>query len=230
MRYYPIFVNLSGKKCLVVGVGEVGLRKIAALASCGPEEILALDLAPLDDKGREALSHPSIIFQQRSFERSDLDGRFIVMACTDSEDLNWEISRACAERGVLCNIVDQPEKCSFIVPALFTQGDLTMAVSTGGSSPAMARKIRRGLHEFFGSEYGALLLLMNRLRPKVLGLGLGTKQNSALFRTLVDSELLEAMAERDADKACGVLRAVLPAALHSETTALVDGVLADTND
>ena len=225
MRYYPIYVNLHGKRCLVVGAGQVGRRKIATLAECGAQEILVIDLAPAEACA-ELLSHPAVVFACRPYETTDLDGRFLVIASTDDEALNWRISRECAERGIPCNIVDQPEKCSFIVPALFTQGDLTVAISTGGSSPALARKIRQGLGEFLGSEYGALLILMSRLRPMVLGLGLGSPANSKLFRELVNSPLLEALEQADAARAETILRDILPATLHGEAAGLVAGALA----
>lgn len=224
MRYYPIYVNLRGKRCLVVGAGQVGRRKIATLAECGAEEILVIDLAPAEACA-ELLSHPAVVFACRPYESSDLDGRFLVIASTDDEALNWRISRECAERGIPCNIVDQPEKCSFIVPALFTQGDLTVAISTGGASPALARKIRQGLGEFLGDEYGALLVLMSALRPMVLTLGLPTEENSAIFRKLVHSSLIDALERGDAAAAENVLREILPAALHGDAAGLIAGAL-----
>jgi precorrin-2 dehydrogenase/sirohydrochlorin ferrochelatase len=225
MRYYPISVNLQDKHCLVVGAGQVGRRKIATLAACGPTEILVLDPG-LDAGLAEELSRlPAVVLAKRSFTPDDLAGRFLVIAATDDEDLNWTISRECASRGILCNIVDQPEKCSFIVPALFTQGDLTVAISTGGGSPALARKIRQGLGDFLGSEYGALVLVMSRLRPLVLGLGLGGEANSAIFRTLVDSRLLEALGRGDARAAETILRDILPASLHGQAADVIAGAL-----
>ena len=108
----------------------------------------------------------------------------------------------------------------------FTQGDLTVAISTGGSSPALARKIRQGLGEFLGTEYGAMLVLMSRLRPLVLGLGQGSPANSELFRELVNSPLLDALKLADAPRAEAILRDILPAALHGEAVGLVAGALA----
>ncbi|MGD9609580.1 MAG: bifunctional precorrin-2 dehydrogenase/sirohydrochlorin ferrochelatase [Desulfovibrionaceae bacterium] len=229
MRYYPIYVNLHGKRCLVVGAGQVGRRKIATLSECGAAEILVLDPGLSPSLAEELNTLPSVVLSRRAFTSSDLDGRFLVIASTDDEDLNWGISRECADRGILCNIVDQPEKCGFIVPALFTQGDLTVAISTGGGSPALARKIRQGLGEFLGGEYGALLLLMSRLRPLVLGLGLGSETNSAIFRKLVNSSLLEALERGDASASTAIVRDILPAALHDQAAALVSGALSDAS-
>jgi precorrin-2 dehydrogenase/sirohydrochlorin ferrochelatase len=227
MRYYPIFLNLARKKCLVVGAGQVGRRKIATLASCGALEVLVLDVAPLGPESAAILEHACVRFEQRPFSPHDLDGRFLVIASTSNEELNWSISRLCDERGIPCNIVDQPEKCSFIVPALFTQGDLTLAVSTGGSSPALARKIRRDLGEYFGTQYGAFLTLMGSLRPLVLGLGQGTDHNSELFRAIVESPLLDAIKGRDVTAALSILRGILPESLHGQLESIVLGVMRD---
>jgi len=224
MRYYPIFVNLAGKKCLVVGAGQVGRRKIATLASCGAHEVLVLDVADPGPEFEALGGLPGVRFERRAFAPDDLEGRMLVIASTSDEELNWTISRLCAAKGVLCNIVDQPEKCGFIVPAILSQGDLTVAVSTGGASPALARRIRQDLGDFFGSGYGALLILMSRLRPHIIGLGQGTEANSAIFRRLVNSSLLEALEKKDLPAAKAVLLAELPAELHPLTDELLDGL------
>lgn len=226
MRYYPISVNLQGKRCLVVGAGQVGRRKIATLAGCGPDEILVLDPGIAPALAEELGKLPGVVLAARGFAPADLDGRFLVIAATDDEETNWTISRECAARGILCNIVDQPEKCSFIVPALFTQGDLTVAISTGGGSPALARKIRQGLGEFLGTGYGLLVLVMSRLRPQVLALGLGGEANSAIFRRLVDSPLLDALERGDEAGAEAILRDILPEALHGQAAECIAGALA----
>jgi precorrin-2 dehydrogenase/sirohydrochlorin ferrochelatase len=225
MRYYPLFADLTRKRCLVAGAGEVGRRKIGTLAVCGASEVLVLDTSAPDTRLMETIAHPAVTFEQRSFRDSDLDGRFLVIASTSDEDLNWRISRACQERGILCNIVDQPEKCSFIVPALFTQGDLTVAISTGGGSPALARKIREGLGEFLGSEYGAMLVLMSRLRPLVLELGLGSPRNATIFRGLVDSGILEALERKDLAQAADLLTGHIPTELTPRIPELLDGLV-----
>ena len=224
MRYYPLFADLTRKRCLVAGAGEVGRRKIGTLAACGASEVLVLDTRAPDAQLLETIAHPAVTFEQRSFRDNDLDGRFLVIASTSDEDLNWRISHACQERGILCNIVDQPEKCSFIVPALFTQGDLTVAISTGGGSPALARKIRKGLSEFLGSEYGAMLVLMSRLRPLVLELGLGSSRNAAIFRGLVDSGILDALEQMDMALAAELLAGHIPPELAPRIPELLDGL------
>jgi precorrin-2 dehydrogenase / sirohydrochlorin ferrochelatase len=224
MRYYPMFVSLTGKNCLVVGAGEVGRRKIATLAACGPAEVLVLDVADPGGEFTAVKSLHNVRFEQRPFAEADLDGRALVIASTNNEDLNWKISRLCQSLNILCNIVDQPEKCGFIVPAIVSRGDLTVAVSTGGASPALARKIRKDLGDFFGSGYGALLLLMSRLRPHVIGLNQGTEANSELFRRLVNCGLLDMLEIKDLDAARAALLRELPPSLHPLTDELLDGL------
>lgn len=221
MRYYPIYVNLERKRCLVVGAGQVGRRKIASLAEAGAGQVLVVDVSPPGPDMAELLARPNLEYACRQFRESDLDGVFLVIASTSDEALNWRISALCAERGILCNIVDQPEKCSFIVPAVFTQGDLTVAISTGGQSPALARKIRQDLAGQFDAGYGAFLRLMGALRPLVIGLGLGSDQNMVIFRELTRSPLLEAIQRGDRDLAGSVLTSILPPELHDQALGFV---------
>ena len=223
MRYYPIFVNLENKRCLVVGAGEVGVRKIETLLDRGAGAVTVIDTREPEGALADIAARENVAFHCRGFTESDLDGMFLVIASTSSEDVNWRISNLCHERGILCNIVDQPEKCSFIVPAMVRQGDLTVAISTGGRSPALAKRIRKGLQESFGDEYGRFLVLMGELRPLVLGLDRPTSENTALFRGLVNSGLMEALAANDADRARDVLRDALPVELHANIPELLHG-------
>lgn len=224
MRYYPVFVNLDRKSCLVVGAGQVGRRKIGSLVDAGAGSVTIVDVAPPSPDITELLARPGVRYETRQFRDSDLDGVFLVIASTSDEALNWRISNLCAERSILCNIVDQPEKCSFIVPAVHTQGDLTVAVSTSGQSPALARKIRKDLANYFGSEYGAFLRLMGRLRPMVLELGKGADQNVHLFRAIVESPLLDAIQRKDAASASDILTGLLPEPLRPAVADLLDGL------
>ncbi|WP_419788372.1 precorrin-2 dehydrogenase/sirohydrochlorin ferrochelatase family protein [Pseudodesulfovibrio sp.] len=225
MRYYPIFVNLEDKRCLVVGAGEVGQRKIQSLVDAGAGQLTIVDTAPAASDLATLLALNNVEFFQREFEDTDVDGRFLVIACTSSEAVNWRISNLCSEKGILCNIVDQPEKCSFIVPATVKRGDLTVAISTSGRSPAMAKRIRKELQENFGEEYADLLSLMGRLRPLLLGLGKSTSENTAVFRGLVNSHLLDAMRSRDLDEVGEILKRSLPVPLHDIIPELVDGLV-----
>ncbi|WP_207263503.1 bifunctional precorrin-2 dehydrogenase/sirohydrochlorin ferrochelatase [Desulfovibrio sp. Huiquan2017] len=225
MRYYPIFVNLENKGCLVVGAGEVGKRKIQSLIDSGAGSVTIIDTREADPDMAPLLALPNVRFLCREFADDDLDGQFLVIACTSSEDVNWRISNLCRDRGVLCNIVDQPEKCSFIVPATVKRGDLTVAISTAGRSPAMAKRIRKELQESFGDEYAGLLAAMGRIRPLMLSLGSTTADNTMVFRTLVNSALLDAFKTRDLDAATEILKESLPEPLHDNIPELLDGLV-----
>jgi precorrin-2 dehydrogenase/sirohydrochlorin ferrochelatase len=168
---------------------------------------------------------PNVDFLCREFADADLDGKFLVIACTSSEEVNWRISNLCRDKGILCNIVDQPEKCSFIVPATVKRGDLTVAISTAGRSPAMAKRIRKELQESFGDEYANLLTAMGRIRPMMLSLGLTTADNTAVFRSLVNSALLDALKGHDLDAATEILKESLPDPLHDNIPELLDGLV-----
>ena len=224
MRYYPVFLKLVGKSALVVGAGEVGKRKIRALLDSGVGSLTIVDSCPADDSLQKIAKDPRVFFNCRSFDESDLEGVFLVLACTSNEAVNRSISEMCDARGIMCNIADQPDLCSFIVPASIRRGDLTLAVSTSGKSPAMARRIRRELQDAFGDEYARLLVLLGELRPLMLGLGLPTKDNTAVFRALVNSTLLEEMRLHNLDGIEEILKQSLPRPLHDHIPELLHGL------
>ena len=134
----------------------------------------------------------------------------MVITATDDADLNHRISRCARERRVLVNAVDQPPDCDFIVPSIIRRGDLLIAISTSGKSPAMARKIREGLETQFGQEYEAFLSMMGRLRKAVLSLGLTQAENSRIFKEIVDADLLEGFAQGISEETKACLKSILP--------------------
>lgn len=225
MQYYPIFVNLEHKHCLVVGAGGVGKRKIQSLVESGAGQVTIIDTSPADSEMEAIIGQDNVVFHCREFDKSDLEGKFLVIACTSNEKVNLFISKLCQERDILCNIADLPEKSSFIVPASVKRGDLTLAISTAGQSPAMAKRIRRELQDAFGDEYAHLLTAMGRIRPLMLNMGLETKENTAVFRKLVNSELLDAMKAGDLDSATEILKESLPQSLHANIPELLDGLV-----
>ena len=207
MHYYPVFLELSGKSCLVVGAGAVGCRKIASLLECPIERLHVIDLAEPDTNLQVLLEDKRVSFTKRPFTPSDVEGCALVFAATSNRQTNDAVARACAERGILCNCADAPKDSSFIVPALVEQGNIAIALSTGGASPALARKIR-------GERYTGISELLMRLRPLVLALHHETRQNTTLFRSIVDSPLSEALQRRDRQTCESLLRELLPIELH----------------
>lgn len=221
MRRYPMLVSLAGRTCLVVGAGRVGLRKIRSLALCGPKRLLVLERGAPRPELQELAALPGVVVEQRDFVDADLDGVFLVIAATSDGGLNRRVGELAQSRGILCNVADAPELCSFIVPSSVERGELTIAVSTGGGSPALAKVIRKDLQERYGEEYAQFLRLMARLRPLVLAKGQETPENSELFRALTASALLIALRGRDADLARAELARLLPKDLHSHIPELL---------
>jgi precorrin-2 dehydrogenase/sirohydrochlorin ferrochelatase len=148
----------------------------------------------------------AITVYERPYHAGDLTGFTLVFAATDDETLHEQIAAEAKEAGILLNVVDRPAVCSFIVPAIVSRGDLTVAVSTGGASPALAKKIRKSLEQSFGPEYDLALRLLARIRKQVESDGRSADQRQQLFTTLVDSPLLDYLRERQLDKLNALLK------------------------
>src|ERR1700758_3619629 len=147
-----MFVKLDGRSCLVVGAGKVAEPKIASLIASGARvRVVALAAgAQAQIWHREDM----IIWEQRAFTPSDLDGAFLVVAATNFTAVNDAIFREAERRQILCNVVDDPPRCDFFYPAVVRRGRLQIAISTAGLSPALAQRLRRELEAQFGPEYG----------------------------------------------------------------------------
>ena len=214
MSYYPIFVQLQGEKALVVGGGSVARRKVETLLEYGASvRIVSRVLCP---KLERLVEKEEIRFLGEEFRETFLEGIFLVIAATDDKELNHRISRAARARGLLINAVDQPEDCNFIVPSIVNRGNLQIAISTSGKSPAMAKKIRKELEGRFGMEYEVFLSLMGRIREAVLPMGFSQKENGAIFQRIIDAGLLDMIARGDTKGAEAALSELLPAGIDRE--------------
>jgi precorrin-2 dehydrogenase/sirohydrochlorin ferrochelatase len=206
-RFYPILVDLQGKKALVVGGGKVAQRKIESLLEYGASvHVIARELTAELEQLR---SRKRIELLGGEFSEAHLEGVFLVIAATDDALLNRRVSQEAQKRGLLVNAVDQPADCNFIVPSVLSRGDLLIAVSTSGKSPAFARKVRLELDQHFGKEYGFFLNLMGNLRKEILRLGLSQEENKKAFEELVYSDLLQAIRQKKWDLASQIIEKVL---------------------
>ncbi|MBA4392215.1 MAG: siroheme synthase [Desulfobacca sp.] len=188
MRYYPVFLDLRDAPCLVIGGGQVGERKVKTLQSCQAKVyLISRDLTPYL---REELQSGGVFLLAESYETKFLKDMFLVVGATDDPELNGTVGQEARERGILCNIVDDPQECNFILPSLVTRGDLTIAVSTAGKSPALAKRIRQDLEKEFPEIYGPYLELLGRIRSEVLERRRPQKENQKIFETLIHSPLL----------------------------------------
>lgn len=214
MKTYPIFILIEDKPCLVVGGGAVGERKVLDLREAGARvtvlsKALTPTLAELAQTGQ-------IRYLNEAFNPDHLNGMVLAMAATDDREVNARVSAAAQERGIWVNVADDPEYCTFIVPAQVRQGDLTLAISTGGASPAVAQKLRQELEQRFGPEYKPYLALLKGVRGRLLSERRGHPENAALFHQLVDSSLLEAVAVGDRARVVAVLQEILGDALSPQ--------------
>lgn len=160
--FYVACLRLAGRKCLVVGGGEVGLEKVEGLLACDATVTLIAPEAiePL----RELAAEGSIQWLAREWQPSDLDGAFLVIAATDDSDVNIRIFEEAERRAMLVNVVDVPPLCNFILPAIVRQGPLAIAISTQGASPALAKRIRDEVAARYGEPYARLAVLLNEVR------------------------------------------------------------------
>ncbi|MEW6672756.1 MAG: bifunctional precorrin-2 dehydrogenase/sirohydrochlorin ferrochelatase [Thermodesulfobacteriota bacterium] len=195
MRYYPIYLDIKDRPCLVAGGGAVGLRKVAALLECGAR-VTVVDPAA-HAKLLDLAAEGAIELRNRPYQSADMNGMFLIIGATDDEALNLKIKTDADQKGVLCNIADRPEACHFILPAVVRRGDLTIAVSTSGKSPAFAKKIRKDLEAMFGPEYADFLKLMGAIRRKLLGRRDAPEDHRHLFEQLIDKGLVHMIKERN---------------------------------
>ena len=159
---YIACLRLSGRRCLVVGGGDVGLEKVEGLLACDGEVTLVAPeaVSQLADYAAEG----SIQWERREFRDADLDGKFLAVAATNVTEVNIAVYEGAEARAMLCNVVDVPPLCNFILPAIVRNGPLAIAISTAGASPALAKRMKREIAESFGEPYARLAILLNEAR------------------------------------------------------------------
>jgi precorrin-2 dehydrogenase/sirohydrochlorin ferrochelatase len=162
---FPLFLKIEGRRCLVVGAGEIGEPKIASLLEA--KGIVAVVAPDVTDKVQEWVRDGKIQWLKREFSDPDLDGCLLVIVAASSRELQERIHRLATQRGVLCNVVDVPELCDFYYPAVVKRGSLQIAISTGGESPALAQRLRKELEAQFGSEYEGWLAELSQARKRI---------------------------------------------------------------
>lgn len=191
MKYYPIFLRVDGRHCLVVGGGGVGTRKVESLLAAAAR--VSVVSPTVTDRLRALAEAGAVEWRARAYESSDVEGIFLVYAATSDDDLHERIHRDAEAAGALVNVVDRPRWCSFIVPSIAERGDLTVAVSTGGASPALARRVRLDIERLLGPEYERALALLSRLRVYLRREQRSFAERQEIFERLLSSELLETL-------------------------------------
>jgi uroporphyrin-III C-methyltransferase / precorrin-2 dehydrogenase / sirohydrochlorin ferrochelatase len=179
---FPLFMKVAGRQCLVVGGGPVAESKMQSLIRCGASIHV---VAPQATTGiREAARSGEVVLDERAFFPSDLDGVFLVIGATNSPELHREIFRLCQEAGILCNIVDEPDRCDFYYPAVVRRAPLQVAISTGGHSPLLAQRLRRELEEQFAPEYGPWIEQIGLQRRELFRADISPENRRSILKEL----------------------------------------------
>lgn len=188
MRYYPIFLDIKGRPCVVIGGGKVAERKVLSLLDAGAKVLV---ISPrVTSTLKRLVAKRKITHCPKTYESGDLKGFSLAYSATNNKTVNLKVYEEAKREGVILNVVDAPELCNFIVPSIVERGDLLIAISTSGKSPAMAKRIRERLERGFGAEYATFLTLMGAVRDRLLKKGKGSARNKRVFERLVNSSLL----------------------------------------
>lgn len=187
--FYPAFLDLRGRNAVVIGGGPVALRKVESLLAAGA---IVTVVSPKIEPGIAALvERGAVTLERREYRRGDLAGAVVAIAATSERETNSTIRDEAAERNTLLNVVDSPGFSNFIVPSVVRRGELTIAISTGGLSPALAKRIRERLEGILAPEYGAFLEILGSLRARIHR-ELPTQSQRELFWTeVVNSDAFE---------------------------------------
>jgi len=187
---FPMFLKLEGKRCLVVGAGNVGEPKIGGLIDTGAHiRVIALRASETVQGWAQA---GKISLELRAFDADDLDVTFLAVVATASRALNESIYRVAQRRGVLCNVVDVPEYCDFYYPAVVRRGDLQIAISTNGRSPSLSQKLRQQLDRQFGPGYAQWVAELGATRKLVMASDLDPERKKELLHSLASREAVKA--------------------------------------
>lgn len=198
MRYYPIFLDLKNKKSVVIGGGSVAERKAVTLLSCKADvSVISPDITP---RLRELAKKKKLTYIKKRYEDKDIKDAFLVVAATNNREANNAVFAAAKKYKCLLNIVDKPDESNFIVPSLISRGDLTIAVSTGGKSPAFAKQIRKELQNRYGKEYKVFLKTMGMVRERLLKNVSSEKARRQIFNKLAHSNIIGLLKKGDTKK------------------------------
>jgi precorrin-2 dehydrogenase/sirohydrochlorin ferrochelatase len=189
--YYPAFLNLKGKKTVVVGGGKIAERKILALLKAGADVTVispGITKRIAGEKLKGRIKHIS-----RQYGRGDSRKAFLVIAATSSQEINRRVSE---DATCLVNVVDTPSLCNFIVPSVLQRGPLTIAVSTGGISPALSKSIRQELEKLYGPEFAEYLQLLEKIRKKAMAEIWNKEQRTNFLKSLASEEMIKMLREK----------------------------------
>ncbi len=215
MSFYPVNINLENRLCLIIGGGAVAARKIESLLFCKARvRVISPDVCK---KISQFIGKGKIEWLQRGYKRGDLQGAFLVMAATDRKEIQHLIVSEANDREILINVVDDPAACSFQVPAAVRRGELLLAVSTGGSSPAFSAQIKNTIEAEYGPEYGLFVDLLAKVRKSIVHDGRTQKSHKILFEKILQLNILTYIKEENWQAVQRALAEVLPERVDVES-------------
>jgi precorrin-2 dehydrogenase len=194
--YYPVFLNLKGRKAVVVGGGNVAERKVLSLIESHADVTV---ISPsLTERLQKEKSLRRIRHLGRRFRKGDLDGAFLVIAATDSRETNRSVAN---EASCLVNVVDVPSECNFIAPSVVKRGPLTIAISTGGVSPAISKSLRKEIETLYSPSFSEYLRFARKMRMRALAEIADKKKREAFLKGIASKEVLKALRTSGPDAA-----------------------------
>jgi len=202
--YHPVFLDLRGRSCVVVGGGVVAQQKVESLLEAGAR-VTVVSSSLIEALEGLAATH-EIVHHARAYRRGDLDDAVLAYVAVDDDALRTAVAADAAASRVLVNVVDVPQLCTFIAPAVVRRDPVVVAVSTGGASPALARRLRQEIEARVGEEYGVAATILARLRPVVQSAESDPQARARTFARLVDGSLLDALRKRDTAGVDAILR------------------------
>lgn len=192
--YYPVYLDLKDKKCIIVGGGRVAERKCRSLIKNGADVTV---ISPSITKRLEDYKRKGEIRHlPRFYRKGDTRSAFLVIAATDSQEINKKVYSEAMAKNILLNVVDNPELCNFIVPSVFERRDLKIAISTGGSSPAVAKRIRKELEALYNQEFSKYLNFLKRVRGRIKDRVKKRKGREDILNYLSSPEILSILREK----------------------------------
>jgi len=198
MAKYPIFLELTGRRAVLIGAGTVAARKAQALLSTGARLVVVAER--IDDLLTTVCSGKNAKLVKSKYSKEYLAGAVIVVAATNDNELNKRIYKDCQELEILCNVVDVPELCDFFVPAVVKRGDLQIAIGTEGNCPAYAGHLRKKLEQIFTEKHGEFLAELEQLRIRIIAQVSEPAERKALLGKLVDDRSFDSFVTEGADK------------------------------
>lgn len=214
MTSYPIFIELKGRLCVVIGGGTVGRRKMQGLLAAGARVRL------VDPQGDKESMPPEVEWRSSNYRAEDLDGAVLVFAATDRREVNAAIAQDARNAGIPVNVADAPDESDFTVPASLRRGALTVAVASSGQSPSLAVLVRDEISELLGPEWETIMEIAAALRRKRLTPAPHSDYNQRVFRQLLDAGLVALVAAGDVP----AIDRLLTSVVDEETTLAVLGI------